>query len=67
MPAPIVVDLDRPAASPVATATWDLDAPASPLDEEPVRPGSRRALSELDAIVANAVSNAIHRALPTDR
>jgi vacuolar-type H+-ATPase subunit H len=66
-PKPVVIDLDTavPATAPEA---WDLDASVvHDLVDEPIRPGSRRVLSDLDAIVATAVSNAIDRALPTDR
>ena len=60
--------VDRP-RRPAAVEAWDLDAP--PVDDlddaEPVAPGRRRTRSELDSILATAVSNAIHRALPADR
>ena len=37
------------------------------VDDEPVRAGSLRTRSDLDSILATAVSNAIHRALPRRR
>ena len=65
-----MIDLDTPAP----TQEWDLDPDAAPrldtlddLDDGPIRPGSRRTRSELDSILATAVSNAIQRALPADR
>jgi hypothetical protein len=47
----------------------DLDAPLEPdpRAEELVAAPSGRAESALDAILATAVSNAVHRALPADR
>ena len=64
---PVVVDLRAPAEE-----AWELDPPLTDDhddldDDEPIRPGSRLVLSELDSIVATAVSNAIDRALPSDR
>jgi hypothetical protein len=53
-PRPVVVDLDAPAAQDVSL-------------EEPVVAAAPRASSALDSILATAVSNAIHRALPSDR
>ena len=44
----------------------DVDAPA-PDDVAAVPPGGQRGESALDAILAAAVSNAVHRALPSDR
>ena len=54
-PRPVVIDVDAA-------------VPPSREVEEPVVPAvSPRAESGLDAILATAVSNAIHRALPSDR
>jgi hypothetical protein len=60
-----VVDLDAPATA----EAWDLDAPIVPNlgEAQPAGSGTRRSLSQLDSIVATAVSNAIDRALPSDR
>ena len=53
-PRPAVVDVDAP-------------DPVVHLDErEAVRPVARRDRTDLDSILATAVSNAIHRALPAD-
>jgi hypothetical protein len=53
-PQPLLVDLDAP-------------PPAAPQVEERVGAPTGRVESALDAILATAVSNAIHRALPSDR
>jgi hypothetical protein len=53
-PQPLLVDLDAPPA-------------AAPQVEERVGAPTGRVESALDAILATAVSNAIHRALPSDR
>ena len=59
------------AAAPKPVAVVDVDAPAVPeapgagSEPAPVRAGG--AESALDAILATAVSNAVHRALPSDR
>ena len=52
-PAPLVVDVDAAAAEPGRA--------------DPVRAQGRRSRSQLDSILATAVSNAVHRALPADR
>jgi hypothetical protein len=58
-PRPVVDDV-APASEPL-----DLDAPVPPARDEPaVIPD--RTPSGLDAILATAVSNAIHRALPSE-
>ena len=62
-PKPAAVDLDTP----VATQAWDLDAPVERDPDETARPVTTGARNALDSIVATAVSNAIHRALPSDR
>ena len=60
-PNPVVVDVDAPAVEirddDIRPVVRDLDA---------VDRGSQRTPSGLDAILANAVSNAIHRALPSE-
>ena len=61
-PRPVVVDVDA-----AASDTVDVDAPlVRPRGDEAVV-APQRTQSGLDAILANAVSNAIHRALPADR
>ena len=58
-PAPTVIDLDAPppeellvVAAPIARSRSDL--------AQPVRPGSLRTRNDLDAILASAVTNAVH-------
>jgi len=67
-PPPMVIDVDAPIPVPDAAPAeaWRLDDPPG-LDHEPVAPGSLRTPSDLDSILATAVSNAISRALPNDR
>jgi len=65
-PRPVVLDRDEPPAAP----PWHRGLPPGPvaLDDAdaPTGAGSRRTRSDLDSILAAAVSNAIHRALPAD-
>jgi hypothetical protein len=53
-PKPVVVDVDA------AAADVDLD------ERVAIQPASRHDRNDLDSILATAVSNAIHRALPAD-
>ena len=64
-PRPVVLDIDAPPL----LQRWDLEVPAVAFaldDGGPIRAGSLRTRSDLDSILAAAVSNAIHRALPAD-
>jgi hypothetical protein len=65
-PRPVMLDVDAPPL----VHRWDLEVPAVAfaLDDAgaPIRAGSLRTRSDLDSILAAAVSNAIHRALPAD-
>ena len=56
-PTPLVIDLVPPAPPGISPASGPEDRTAA---------GSPRAESALDAILATAVSNAIHRALPPE-
>ena len=67
-PRPVVLDVDAPPPGP----RWDLELPGGGRTFDDLdapasgHPGSLRTRTDLDSILAAAVSNAIHRALPSD-